>query len=61
MLRWLRRRRADRRALLVLDARRAIGFLEAVLEEARRLGVQPDEGVRACLTVLRAWADRVDR
>jgi hypothetical protein len=30
-----------------------------VLADARRLGVQPDEGVLACLVVLRAWSERI--
>jgi hypothetical protein len=30
-----------------------------VLVDAQRLGVQPDEGVLACLVVLRAWAERI--
>jgi hypothetical protein len=34
--------------------------LEVVLEDARRLGVEPDEGVRACVVVLRAWSERID-
>lgn len=57
------RRRRDRQptpeARLQDDCRRALGFLEAVLEHGRRLGIEPDEGVEACLVVLRAWADRI--
>jgi hypothetical protein len=30
-----------------------------VLVDAQRLGVQPDEGVLACLVVLRAWGERI--
>jgi hypothetical protein len=56
-----RRRRLEAEARLQLDCERALGFLESVLADARRLGVQPDEGVLACLVVLRAWAERIDR
>jgi hypothetical protein len=60
---WRRRRRRKQDPLdrLVLDARRSLGFLEAVFADAQRLGVQPDEGVLACVLVLRAWAERIDR
>jgi hypothetical protein len=61
---WRRRRRRhreDRLARLEGDLRRAVGFLEAVLADAGRLGVPVDEGVLACLAVLRGWARRIDR
>jgi hypothetical protein len=54
-----KRRPPDPRARLEEDSRRALGFLEAVLVDAQRLGVQPDEGVLACLVVLRAWGERI--
>jgi hypothetical protein len=59
MRRRRKRRPLDPRARLEDDSRRALGFLEAVLADAQRLGVQPDEGVLACLVVLRAWAERI--
>jgi hypothetical protein len=58
----MRRRRKHQptpEARLQDDCRRALGFLAAVLADAQRLGVQPDEGVLACLVVLRAWAERI--
>jgi hypothetical protein len=54
-----RDRRPDPRQVLAEDARRAVGYLEAVMADAQRLGVQPDEGVLACLVVLRAWGERI--
>jgi hypothetical protein len=54
-----RDRRPDPRRVLADDARRAVGYLEAVLADARRLGVEPEEGVGACATVWRAWAERI--
>jgi hypothetical protein len=61
---WRRRRKRrgpTPEARLQDDCRRALGFLESVLADAARLGVPVDEGVLACVVVLRAWADRVDR
>jgi hypothetical protein len=61
---WRRRRRrrqAEAEARLQEDCRRALGFLAAVLVDARRLDVPVDEGVLACVAVLQAWADRLDR
>ena len=60
---WCRRRRRRRQeaeARLQQDCERALGFLESVLVDARRLGVDVDEGVLACIAVLRAWAGRID-
>lgn len=58
-MRRRRKRQLTPEARLQDDCRRALGFLEAVLTDAQRLGVQPDEGVLACLVVLRAWAARI--
>jgi hypothetical protein len=52
-------RRPDPRQVLAEDARRAVGYLEAVMADARRLGVEPEEGVAACAVVIRAWAARI--
>jgi hypothetical protein len=59
MRRRRKRPRPTPEARLEEDSRRALGFLESVLADARRLGVQPDEGVLACLVVLRAWGERI--
>jgi hypothetical protein len=59
MRRRRKRQRHDPEACLQDDCRRALGFLEAVLADAQRLGVDPDEGVLACLVVLRAWTERI--
>jgi hypothetical protein len=59
MRRRRKRQRPTPEARLQDDCRRALGFLEAVLADAQRLGVQPDEGVIACLVVLRAWSKRI--
>ena len=59
MRRRRKRQRHDPEARLQEDCRRAFGFLESVLADAQRLGVQPDEGVLACLVVLRAWTERI--
>jgi hypothetical protein len=56
-----RRRRAEAEARLADDARRVLGFLEFVLADAARLGVPADEGVLACVVVLRAWVGSLDR
>jgi hypothetical protein len=61
MLRRRRRRRQEAEARIRSDAVRALGFLESVLAEARRRGLPVEDGVQACLTVLRAWAGRIDR
>jgi hypothetical protein len=58
-MRRRRRHQPSRAALVADDATRAVRYLEAVLADARRLGVQPDEGVLACLVVLRAWGERI--
>ena len=41
------------------DCERALGFLAAVLVDARRLGVEPDEAVEACVAVLRSWVAHI--
>ncbi len=52
-------RRRDLRARLADDAQRTVGFMAAVLADATRVGAELPEGVAACLTVWRAWADRL--
>ena len=61
---WFRRRKRERqdpRTLVQEDCTRVLGFLESVLVDARRVGVPVEEGVDACVTVLRAWAERIRR
>jgi hypothetical protein len=62
--RW-RRHVPERRARLADDVRVLAGFADAVVSEARRLGLEVPEGVAACVVVwsnwarrLREWADR---
>jgi hypothetical protein len=58
-MRRRRSRKHNRRTLLASDAGRVSGYMAAVLADARRLGAELPEGVTACATVWRSWADRV--
>jgi hypothetical protein len=61
---WRRRRKRrqqEAETRLAEDAGRVVGFLESVLVDAARLGVDVDEGVLACVLVLRGWTDRIRR
>jgi hypothetical protein len=58
-MRRRRKRQLSRTARLQEDCERAVRYVEAVLADARRLGVPVDPGIEACLIVLRSWADRI--
>jgi hypothetical protein len=50
----------DRRRRLASDAHRVIGYMSAVLTDARRAQAEVPDGVAASVTVWRSWAARLD-
>jgi hypothetical protein len=50
----------DRRRRLAGDVHRVIGFMSAVLADARRAEADVPDGVAASVTVWRSWAARLD-
>jgi hypothetical protein len=52
-------RRPSRRERLATDARRAVGFMVAVLVDAERAGAEVPDGVAASVVVWRSWAERL--
>jgi hypothetical protein len=53
-------RRPTQRERLASDARRAVGFMVAVLVDAERARAEVPDGVTASVTVWRSWAERLE-
>jgi hypothetical protein len=51
--------KCDRRRRLADDARRTTGLMASVIADADRAGAEVPDGVTACVTVWRSWADRL--
>jgi len=56
-----RRIRQSRKRLLAQEADRATRWLGVVVVDAHRMGATVPESVDACVAVLRAWSDYMER
>jgi hypothetical protein len=57
---WRRKRRDDPRARLAQDIQRVTGFMEAVHDEAKRLGLPVPDLAAGCLSAWRRWSRHLD-